>query len=230
MKTLSRSMIILLAVSIIAGSAVSDAFGQSKIQEITRRMDEHSKGLSTLRTKVTMVKTSAQLGESETSVGSALYGRQDGKDALVRIDWQRPAESLSVIDGEYTIYRPRLEMAYKGSVKGASKDTKTNSLLSFMNMSKAQLNANYTIRLLAENASLSNGAKTWHLELVPKTTMSYKTAELWVDVDGMPQQTKIIEKNNDSSTVLLSNLEKNIKLNKSNFIIELPKGTKIERK
>jgi len=43
----------------------------------------------------------------------------------------------------------------------------------------------------------------------------------------MPIQAKVIEKNNDTTTVLLSNFEKNAKINASQFKVNLPKGTQI---
>lgn len=232
MKLFSKFTLSLFAIAMfVAFTAVSDTHAQvNKVREIKQRMDAHNKTLTTLRAKVTMVKTNAQLGgDSDTTIGTAIYAKRQGKDALVRIDWQRPEESLAVMDGQYIMYRPRLNIAYTGSVKSATKDTKGNSALAFMNMSKAQLDANYDVRLLNENVKLSSGVDTWHLEMIPKTKTSYKTAELWVDVNGMPQQTKIIENNNDTTTVLLTNLEKNVDLKSSNFQISLPKGTKVQK-
>ena len=95
-----------------------------------------------------------------------------------------------------------------------------------MNMSRAQLKANYDLEYLGEE-TVSSGAQTWHLKLTPKVATSYKWAEVWVDKNGFPVQTKIIEKNNDTTTVLLSNLEKNVTLNASVFEISVPKGTKV---
>ena len=231
MKSWLRIGLSVIAVSMFAVFfSVGEAAAQNKIGEIKRRMDAHNKGLNTLRAKVTMVKTNAQLGgDSDTTIGTAIYAKRPGKDALVRIDWQRPEESLAVADGKYIMFRPRLNIAYTGSVKKATSDTRGNSALAFMNMSKAELDANYDVTLLAENITLSSGVRTWHLKLVPREASTYQSAEIWVDPDGMPQQTKIIEKNNDTTTVLLTNLEKNAKLDKSNFVISLPKGTKVQQ-
>lgn len=231
MKIWLRLAFSALVVVALAGIfTVGDVSAQNKIREIKQRMDTHNKRLTTLRSRVTMVKTNAQLGgDSDTTVGTAIYAKRPGKDALVRINWDRPEESLAVKDGQYVMYRPRLNIAYTGSVKNATKDTKGNSALAFMSMSKAQLDANYDVRLLAENVTLSSGVRTWHLELIPKTKTSYKTAELWVDPDGMPHQTKIIEQNNDTTTVLLTKLEPNIKLEPADFVITLAKGTKIQK-
>ncbi len=209
--------------------SVGEAAAQDKLRQILTRMDNHNKGLSTLRATLTEVKTNAQLGVSDTRVGTVIYGKRPGKDALARIDWQKPEESLAVVDGKYTLYQVRLNLALTGSTKTAAKDTRGNSALAFMNMSKAQLNANYTVVLLGENVTLSSGVRTWHLGMTPNVKTNYKSAELWVDADGMPHQTKITENNNDTATYLLTNLEKNASLKTSNFQIKLPDGTKIQK-
>jgi|SRR5687768_15432979 len=232
MKFWSRYVFSAFAFAAFAGVfSIGNVSAQiNKIGEIKKRMDVHNKGLTTLRSRVTMVKTNAQLGgDSDTTVGTAIYAKRPGKDALVRIDWEKPEESLAVKDGQYVMFRPRLNIAYVGSVKKATTDTKGNSALAFMNMSRAQLDANYDVILLNENVTLSSGVKTWHLQLTPKTRTSYKTAELWVDTNGMPNQTKIIEQNNDTTTVLLTDFKKNIPLKTSDFEINLAKGTKVQK-
>lgn len=229
LRKVVAASILVAATIIINGALCTEVSAQGgKLGEILRRMDQHNKGLTTLRTKVTMGKQDTRLGDDpEIRTGTAIYVRRQGKDAMVRIDWTQPNESLAVADGKYTIYRPRLSMAYTGSVKKASTDTKGSSALAFMNMSKAELDANYTAAYLGE-AKLSDGTDTIHIQLTPKQKATYKSAELWIDVDGMPRQSKIIEANDDITTVLLSGLEKNISLKASDFKISYPDGTKVQ--
>ena len=92
-------------------------------------------------------------------------------------------------------------------------------------MSKEQLKANYNVKYLGEE-TVGGGTRTLHLELTPKAVGKYKSAEIWVDGNGMPVQTKIVEINNDSTTVLLTNLRINETIKPSVFTINLPKGTK----
>ncbi|HEX8637747.1 MAG TPA: outer-membrane lipoprotein carrier protein LolA, partial [Pyrinomonadaceae bacterium] len=100
-----------------------------------------------------------------------------------------------------------------------------NGALAFMSMSKAQLKANYNVKYIGqENVG---AVPTWHLELTPKAAGSYKQADLWVDGNGMPIQAKVIERNNDATTVLLTNLQKNITIQSEIFALNPPKGTKI---
>lgn len=225
-KLLRSALPVLAAFLFLNFFAATSANGQGILQEILKRMDNQNKSLTSLRAKVTMVKENSQLGDSDTTIGTALYLPQKGRDALVRIDWQSPEESLAVVNKQYVIYRPRLGQAYTGTVDKAKGNAKANSALAFMNMSKAQLKANYDVAYLGE-ATLSSGDKTWHLQLTPKVKSSYKTAEIWVNSDGFPVQSKVIELNNDSTTVLLTNLEKNVTLNGGLFKINLPSGTKI---
>ncbi len=228
-KLLSIALAAAILGLFVGAAAVDKAAAQNKLQVIKKRMDDHNKALSTLRARVTMVKTEAALGVSDSQTGVALYARGNGRDPLVRIDWEKPQESLAIKNGQYIMYRPKLNIAYTGSTKSAGGNAKAGSALAFMNMSKSELDANYTIQLLGENEILSSGAQTWHLLLTPKNKSSYKAAEIWVDPDGMPLQTKIIELNNDSTTVLLNNLEKNISLSGEAFQINLAKGTKIQK-
>ncbi len=224
-KSLFRSILSVVAVCFFWGVAsVSSASGQI-VNEILKRMDEHNKGLTSLRANVTMVKENAQLGGAlDTNEGTVVYLPQRGKDALVRVDWKSPKESLAVVKKQYVIYRPMLNQAYVGSTKSAQGNAKVGGALSFMNMSRAQLKANYNLTYLGE-ATVKGGIKTWHLELTPKVPTSYKSAEVWVDGNGMPVQSKVIEHNKDSTTVLLSNLQKNVRINTSEFVINYPKAT-----
>lgn len=220
------SLPVFAAVLFLNAFSATNANGQGILQEILKRMDAQNKSLTSLRAKVTMVKENAQLGDSETTIGTALYLPQKGNDALVRIDWTKPDESLAVVNKQYVIYRPRLKQAYTGSVEKVSGSGKSYGALAFMNMSRAQLKANYEVAYLGE-ATVSSGEKTWHLQLTPKMKSKYKSAEIWVSPDGFPVQSKVIELNNDTTTVLLTNLEKNITLNGGLFKINLPNGTKV---
>ncbi|HVQ56054.1 MAG TPA: outer-membrane lipoprotein carrier protein LolA [Pyrinomonadaceae bacterium] len=232
MKSNKRSRFIrifpgFIAVFVFAIAATANASGQGIINEILNRMDAHNKALSSLRANVTMVKENAQLGGAlDTNEGRVAYLPAKARDPLVRIDWVKPKESLSVVNKQYVIHRPALNQAYTGTTDGAKGNAKAGTALAFMNMSRAQLKENYTVAYLGEE-TVKDGTKTWHLQMTPKVPTSYKSAEVWVDGNGMPVQSKVIEKNNDTTTVLLTNLQKNVRVDKSEFQIKLPDGTKV---
>ena len=228
MKSFLKFGLAALAVTLFFNAfAVTDAKAQGVLNEILKRMEVNRNTMKTLRSNVTMVKYNAQLKETDTSQGSSIYLPTKGRDALVRIDWTKPVEeTLAVVNGQYVLYRPRLKQAITGNAKNAQGNGKANNALAFMNMSKEQLKANYTIRYIGQE-NVSGNIPTWRLELTPKKASNFKLAELWVDGDGMPIQAKVVETNNDSTTVLLSNFEKNANINASHFEVKLPKNTQI---
>lgn len=213
------------AVLILFGSS---ALAQNPIKEVLDRMDAHYKSLSSLKSDVTMVKVNSQIGARDTYEGSTSYLPKSGKRTMyIRVDWVKPAqESMVVVGEEYKLYRPKLGQAIVGKTSSAKNSGAAGGALAFLSMGKDQLRANYTIRYVGVE-QLTEGTSTWHLELTPKTASSYKTAELWVDTDGMPRQAMVTENNEDSTTVLLKNIQKNIVIKTESFTLVLPKGTQI---
>ena len=88
------------------------------------------------------------------------------------------------------------------------------------------LQKKYSVVVLG-NEKLSDGTATIHLQLTPKKTQKYKLAEVWVDSNGKPFQMKVVETNNDSTTVLLTNTKDNITIDKSVWVIDMPQNRKI---
>lgn len=227
MKSYLRFALPAIALMFIFGgvSTLESKAQPGKLGEILRRMDAHNKALTTLRADITMAEQNIQLGDPpDIKAGTILYARPPGKDALFRIDWKKPAESLSVMNGKYTIYKPRDETVLTGSAKNATKDTSGDSVLAFLTMSNAELKANYSAAYVGE-ATLSDGTRVVQLQLSPKGKSTYKSAVLWIDVDGMLRQAKVIKINNET-TLLLTKTEKNLSLKSSDFKINYPKGTK----
>lgn len=204
------------------------AQAQGPLREIVNRMDSYNKALTSFQSNVTMVKWDSLLNANDTYEGTASYLPKNSKNPMaVRIDWSKPAvEQMAVRGDQYELYRPRLNQVIKGKTNSAKTVNNAGGALAFMSMSKAELQANYTVRYVGQEA-ISGGTQTWHLELTPKKPTSYKTAEIWVDNDGLPRQAKVTEKNNDTTTVLLQNVKTNITLNVSIFKLDYPKTAKI---
>lgn len=200
---------------------------KAQLQKILNTMDDHNKALTSLKADVKMVKFNAQLGESDTTSGTTMYLPKQGKRPMyARIDWKDPlVEEIAVIGNKYTLYRPRLKQVIEGTTEKSKNNASVGGALAFMSMSKEQLKTNYSVKYIGQE-NVSGGTPTWRLELTPKAATTYKIAELWVDGNGMPIQAKVIENNNDSTTVLLSNLKKNETLQASIFTINYPKNIK----
>ena len=192
--------------------------------QILNRMDAHYKGLSSLQCAVTMVKHNLQLDETDINEGSTTFLPAFGKRKMfVRLDWVKPLEEHIVVkDKNYELYTPRRGQIIVGTTD-SSNNPAAGGALAFLSMSKQQMTANYDIVVVSENEQIKDGTNTFHLLLTPKVATSYKTADLWVDVDGMPRQAKITERNNDTTTVLLTKIQKNVKVNVSIFTLDYDK-------
>ena len=196
------------------------------VSAVLNRMERNRQSLRSLRASLSMEKYNAQLRDSEKYSGVVLYVPGSGRDASVRIEWQKPQhEILAVANGQYTLFRPRLNMAYKGSSK--SNRNKAGGVLEMMYMTKQQLEARFQPVKDVREETLWGGVSTIHLTLVPKGNASFKYAEIWVDSSGMPVQTKIVEKNDDATTMRLSGLERNQKMSPDQFNIKLDSNVKI---
>lgn len=227
MSKLLRYSFLIFCFGLISAGSVKDASAQGITEELLTRMDRYNKSLQSLRADVTMVKTNVQLGVSDTTYGSTSFLPKTAKqETHVRIDWTRPVEEqISVRGDDYELYRPKLNQVIVGKVNKAKNSASVGGALGFMNMSKAQLKANYSITNLGEE-QISGGIRTLHIRLTPTKPTSYKFAELWVDADGMPRQAKVIEQNSDTTTVLLSNPKKNETLKAEVFKLKYPGSVK----
>jgi outer membrane lipoprotein-sorting protein len=220
-------LLVLLASAFIVGSPKATT-GQSAglVSSVLNRMERNRQSLRSLKASLSMEKYNAQLRDAERYKGLVSYLPGSGRDASVRIEWQSPQhEILTVSNGKYTLFRPRLNMAYVGSSK--SNRNKAGGVLEMMYMTRAQLEARFEPVKDVREETLWGGVSTIHLTLVPKGNASFKYAEIWVDSSGMPVQTKIVEKNDDATTMRLSSLERNTKISGDDFNIKLDSNVKI---
>jgi len=217
----------IISALVLVFPATSNGQGAGLVSSVLNRMEKNRQTLKTLRAGISMVKYNSQLGVEDKYAGVVIFMPSAGRQAAVRIDWSSPRrEVLAVNNNKYTIFRPALNVAYTGDSRRVGRE-KTGGLMEMMNMSRQQLEARFQPVKDVREETLWGGVSTIHLTLVPKGTAGYKYAEVWIDNAGMPVQTKIVEKNDDSTTVRLTGLEKNQKLNSSDFDVKLDSNVKI---
>ena len=230
MKKLFPLGILLAVLASVLVSTPKTTNGQSAglVSSVLNRMDSNRRTLRSLKASLSMEKYNAQLRDKDNYSGWVLYQPGSGRDASVRIEWQKPRhEILAVSNGQYTLYRPSLKQAMvgkSGSIKGKEG---AGSVLDMMYMSKAQLEARFQPVQDVREETLWGGVSTIHLTLVPKGNANFKYAEIWVDGAGMPVQTKIVEKNGDATTMRLMNLERNARIAGDVFNLKLDSNVKI---
>jgi outer membrane lipoprotein-sorting protein len=225
---LSLLLAVLAGASIISSPKATNGQSAGLVSSVLNRMERNRQSLRSLKASLSMEKYNAQLRDKENYSGWVLYLPTTGRDASVRIEWQKPQhEILAVSKGQYTLFRPRLNQAIvgkSGSVKGKAG---AGGVLEMMYMSKQQLEAKFQPLQDVREETLWGGVSTIHLTLVPKGNASFKYAEIWVDSSGMPVQTKIVEKNDDATTMRLSGMERNLKISPDEFKVDLDSSVKI---
>jgi len=222
------SLVAVLILSAFIAVSPTAANGQSAglVSSVLNRLEKNRASLKSLRAGLTMEKYNSQLGTNDKSTGVVSYQPGSGRNASVRIEWTSPQhEIIAVQNGKYTLFRPRLKTAYTGSSTKGPRPA--NGILDMMYMSRQQLEARFEPLKDVREETIWGGISTIHLTLIPKGNASYKYAEVWIDASGMPVQSKIVEKNDDSTTMRLSALEKNIKLSSDEFQIKLDSDVKV---
>lgn len=225
---LGLAVAIIVAALAVGSPKQAQAQGAGFISSVINRMERNRQSLKSLRAKVDMVKYNVQTQDEDKYVGVVLYVPAAGRNANVRLDWQSPQhETLTVKDGEYTLFRPRLNMAYVGATAKMKGGGKASGALAFLNMSRSDLQTRFEPLQYLGEETLWGGVNTSHLKLIPKGGAGYQYAEVWVDGSGMPVQTKVVERNGDSTSIRLTNMEKNTSISPDAFSLKLDSGVKI---
>ena len=196
------------------------------VSSLYTRLEKNRQNLKSLSADISMEKYNSQLRDSEKYVGTVRYIPMGGRSALVRLEWTNPQhEILVVANGAYTLCRLRLNMCYVGTTNSI-KSAKDSDVLALLNMSASQLRTRFGELEDVRDENLWGGVSATHFKAVPKSAASYKYIEVWVDKEGLPVQTKMVEKNDDSTTVRLTNVAKNQTIPMDQFQLKLDSSVK----
>jgi len=197
------------------------------VSSVISKMEKNQRNLKTLSADISMEKYNSQLRDSDKFYGTVRYIPAGGRSAaFVRLEWNKPQQEILVVaNGTYILYRPRLKQYLTGTTKSVPSD-KDSGVMALLNMNAAQLRSRFGEFQDQREETIWGGVHTEHLKAVPKTVASYQYIELWVDDSGMPVQTKMVEKNGDSTTMRLSNVNKNSDIPMSSFKLDLDSSVK----
>jgi outer membrane lipoprotein-sorting protein len=229
-KIFSLSLVVGLLLTAVAvrPTVTADAQIAGLASSILNRMQHNQRSLKTMRANITMAKYNSQLRDQDKYQGVVLYipGVGGSSTAFLRLEWTEPQhEILAVANGQYQLYRPRLKTVVEGRT-GSINNKKDSDVLALMNMSAGQLRTRFGEFEDMREETLWGGVWTQHFRATPKGAASYKYIEVWVDKEGMPVQTKMVEKNDDWTSVRLTNIEKNQNIPKDQFKLNLDASVK----
>jgi outer membrane lipoprotein-sorting protein len=222
---MKRKVIVGLAIGLFIGIvSVSETPAQGILREILSRMDKHSAALTSLTADLKMVKSDPVTDESDTYEGTiAFLAKTSGHPRYARIDWTKPRESVVVIGDAYQLYSETRKTITTGKTGQGTRGVP--GVLGLLSMSKDQLTKNYTVDYVGQEG-ITGAVQTWHLRLTPKGASIYKSSDIWVDGDGMALQAMDTEKNNNTTTMLLTRVRRNESIKGDIFKIVPAPGTK----
>ncbi len=228
MKKLVPPTLVALMLAALVAIPLPHANAQAGlVSSILNRMEKNRQNLKSLAADISMEKYNSQLRDSDKYYGTVRYIPAGGRAAsLVRLDWNKPQQEILVVaNGAYLLYRPRLKQVIEGKTATVN-NKKDNDVLALLNMSAAQLRSRFGDFQDKGEETIWGGVKTAHLKAVPKTAASYEYIELWIDESGMPVQAKMVEKNGDSTTMRLSNVNRNVDIPMNTFKLDLDSSVK----
>lgn len=199
----------------------------STLDRILSRVEVHRQSLRSLKADVKLSAFDAKSSETQVREGKTIYlPGVPGTQSSTRIDWSEPEEKLSLINGIYTVYRPKLQQA---TIGGSSFDETTRAGLLLLNMLKMDLKAVFDIAL-SGTEEVSPGVAAWHLEIRRKgVSADQKPIHIWVDRNGMIVQGKFTFQDGNVVTLLFTGAEKNVQIKPEDLKIAYPGDTKIVR-
>lgn len=204
----------------VSVTAAPPAAGPPVISNILKRMETHQLALKTLQSDIKISSFDAALNKSVDRRGKLIY-QPIKTNPSIRVDLEEPDESISLVNGNYSIYFPELKQ-YRN---GKPRDVRMVRGLAFLNTPAVDLKSSYNVDYIGAE-DVVPGIRTWHLELKPKNAGEFKSVHLWVNADGMPIQLKFVEQDDDFMILLITNPVKNFILKPEVFQIEIPENTK----
>lgn len=232
MKKILRFGLSLMALALFFHAFAASEAKAQQINEFLKRMEAYRLRVTSLESNLTMIKYDPVIKKSDVTQGRLKYAAvrdKKGKDidAAIRIDWVKPEEILSVVKGRYVLYRPRLNQYLTGKADAKNAKDKGGDALKFMNMSKKELQANYSVQYLGEE-KLEGGLPVFHLQLTPKTASNYQNADVWIDAHGQIHQFKVTMKSGDYTAFRLTNVKENVKFPGTDFVVNTNGAKRIE--
>ncbi|HET6861467.1 MAG TPA: outer membrane lipoprotein carrier protein LolA [Pyrinomonadaceae bacterium] len=216
---------LIFCAAVLAAPKSAKAQGAGLVSSVLSRLEKNRASLKSLKAGITIEKYNSQIGTNDKSEGVVIYLPGSGRQASLRIDWTRPStETLAVSKGRYQLYRPKWNTVIVGL---QNKAPQTSGLIDMMYMSRQQLETRFQPLQDVREETLGGEVSTIHLTLIPKGNAGYKYAEIWIDSAGMPVQTKIVEKNDDSTTMRLTKLQKNVPVSSGEFELKLDSNVKV---
>jgi len=111
MKKVVPLFVLLAVIASALISSPKSANGQSAglVSSVLNRMERNRQSLKSLKASLSMEKYNSQLRDKDSYSGWVLYVPSSGRDASVRIEWQKPQHEILAVSNQVHFVSPASE-------------------------------------------------------------------------------------------------------------------------
>lgn len=217
-----RMVLAMMVAMIFARSSTSEELPP---QSVLAAMASASKALTTLEADLVQVKSYPQLSLVDPEEKGHLYvEKTEKKGTRLMLAMVAPEpRSLSLRDGEYVFYQPKIKQALIGKV-GTEASRGKAGFLRYLIGDLAAAEEDYDISSLGEERV--DGTATVHLRLSAKSghETPYLQIDLWVQRGlWLPVRQELTELNRSVTRIDLKNIAVNERIDEGVFELDLPR-------
>ncbi len=197
----------------------------SSPEVVLARMQKAQSSVESLTARLEQVKSYPQLGiEDPPERGTFTMARTKRGTTRVRMEIQEPeTRILTVADGKYLLYQPRIKQAVEGKVSGGGKKGLFSGILTGSPEALEELERDYRVERVGE--TVVSKANVIELRFTARATavVYCQQIDLWVDTTSwLPVQQSCHEANQSVITFTLGDVKLNLPLPKNAFDVDLP--------
>lgn len=195
------------------------------LPSVLNQMERAGKSLQTLEAGIKQVKRDTMLDATDKSTGTFYYKKGAPGQERILLEYVEPArQTIAIVGDRVTIYQAFANQVLETTRQAqAGKNKSLNFLGLGYGQAAQQFREKYTITLVG--ADTIDGRQTTLLDLKPKTAEhGIKRISVWVDnATWLPVQ-YVLKESGAETTVSLSSMKPNVKLDDSKFEIKVPSG------
>lgn len=226
---MKRSILLLTVIAVIVTASTRSpiASANGKLDEVLANMERAARSIKTIEADMRQEKRDRQIGGKEVYAGRILFSHAAKNTDRVRINYTIPqGQIVAVLGNDIFLYQPAINQVIITSRQAQASKNQEFSFIATPYKSVPELKSQYNIVYVGDEQIESNS--TAKLELTPKAKSSVQKLTLWVNQSSwLPIQYQVVEKNNNITTFVLSNMKLNGGLSAGAFKVTWPAGTKV---
>ena len=192
---------------------------------VLARMRQAQSSVESLTARLEQAKSYPQLGiEDPPERGTFTMARTKRGTARVRMEIQEPeTRILTVADGKYMLYQPRIKQAVEGKLSGGGKKGLFSGILTGSQEALEELEQDYRVERVGDTVVSEANVIELRFTARANAVVYCQQIDLWVDTTSwLPVQQSCHEANQSVITFTLGDVKLNVPLAKDAFDVELP--------